>query len=177
MPNTPSKSNSLPAVLITGCSSGLGHALALRFVKAGHPTYATARSVESISDLAAAGCHTWQLDVTNARQIADAVATVEQQYGQVGILINNAAIGLMTPIETVPIKQVRQQYETNVFGVLAVTQAVIPGMRKAGVGRIVNIGSSGGEFTTPGGGVYQATKYAARLDDRRYAYGAQGLWH
>ena len=65
MPSTPSKSNSLPAVLITGCSSGLGHALALRFVKAGHPTYATARSVDSISDLAAVGCNTLQLDVTD----------------------------------------------------------------------------------------------------------------
>jgi NADP-dependent 3-hydroxy acid dehydrogenase YdfG len=152
--------NTLPAVLITGCSSGAGHASALRFVKSGYPTYASARRLESIRDLAEAGCHILQLDVTDQNSINKAVKTIEQERGSVGILINNAAIGIMTPIETIPIDEVRRQYETNIFGLLAVTQAVLPGMRKACKGRIVNMGSSGGEFTTPGGGVYQATKYA-----------------
>lgn len=150
----------LPAVLITGCSSGLGKALALRFAKAGYPTYATARRIESMMDLKKAGCHTLQLDVTDHTSIKKAVDTIEQDRQSVGILINNAAIGIMAPMETIAIDEVRRQYETNVFGLLAVTQAVIPAMRKVGKGRIVNIGSSGGEFTTPGGGVYQATKYA-----------------
>ena len=152
--------NKLPSVLITGCSSGLGHALALRFIKSGYPTYASARRLESIGDLADAGCVTLQLDVTDIDSIQKAVKTVEDIHGHVGILINNAAIGIMTPMETIPLEQVRRQYETNVFGLLAITQTVIPAMRNAGQGRIVNCGSSGGEFTTPGGGVYQATKYA-----------------
>lgn len=153
-------SNTLPSVLITGCSSGLGRALALRFARAGHPTYATARRVETISDLKEAGCETLRLDVTDAASVHAAVDVVEQAHGAVGILLNNAAIGLMTPMEIVPIDEVRQQYETNVFGLLSVTQAVLPAMRYLGSGRIVNIGSSGGEFTTPSGGVYQATKSA-----------------
>ncbi len=154
------ENNKLPSVLITGCSSGVGQALAIRFAKAGYPTYATARRLSSIENLVKVGCNILQLDVTNKSTIQEAVETIEQKHGSVGILINNAAVGLMTPMETVPIDVVRQQYETNVFGVLAITQAVIPSMRKVGKGRIVQLGSSGGEFTTPGGGVYQATKYA-----------------
>lgn len=149
-----------PSVLITGCSSGLGRALALRFVRAGYPTYATARSRESIDALAEAGCVTLALDVTDAASISTAVARVEADHGSVGILVNNAAIGMMAPLELVPLDTVRKQYETNVFGLLACCQHVLPSMRRAEKGRIVNIGSSGGEWTTPGGGVYQATKYA-----------------
>ena len=150
----------LPAVLITGCSSGLGEAMALRFVKAGYPTYATARKLESIKNLKKEGCLTLQLDVTDHKSIKKAVEIIEQDHNYVGILVNNAAIGIMSPMETISIDEVRRLYETNVFGLLAMTQAVLPAMRKTGKGRIVNIGSSGGEFTTPGGGVYQATKYA-----------------
>lgn len=148
------------AVLITGCSSGLGHALAAHFVRAGYPTYATARRPEAIDDLAEMGCTVLAMDVTDESTVQAAVARVEKDYGAVGILVNNAAIGLMTPMEIVPLSTVRQQYETNVFGLLAVCQAALPAMRRAGTGRIVNIGSSGGEWTTPAGGVYQATKYA-----------------
>jgi len=147
-------------VLITGCSSGVGHALALQFAEAGYPTYATARNLNSIKALAQSGCHILRLDVTDQNSINEVVKNIEQEHGSVGILINNAAIGIMTPMETVPIETVKQQYETNVFGLLAVTQAVIPSMRNSGHGKIINVGSSGGEFTTPGGGVYQATKYA-----------------
>jgi NADP-dependent 3-hydroxy acid dehydrogenase YdfG len=151
---------SLPSVLITGCSSGLGNALARKFVKAGYPTYASARRLESIEDLKREGCYTLRVDVTDHSTIKEAIEIIEKEHQSVGILVNNAAIGIMTPIETISIDEVRKQYETNVFGLLAMTQAVLPAMRKAHKGRIVNIGSSGGEFTTPGGGVYQATKYA-----------------
>lgn len=154
------QNNILPAVLITGCSSGAGHASALRFVKEGYPTFATARRLESIKDLKDAGCQTLQLDVTKQNTIDEAVKIIEQKHGSVGILVNNAAIGIMAPMETISIDEVRRQYETNIFGLLAVTQAVLPAMRKTAKGRVVNVGSSGGEFTTPGGGVYQATKYA-----------------
>ena len=146
--------------MITGCSSGLGKATAIRFTAAGYPTFATARRLESIEELKEVGCQTLRLDVTKAETIHQAVKIIEEKHGSVGILINNAAIGIMTPMETISIDEVRRQYETNVFGLLAVTQSVLPAMRKAGKGRIVHIGSSGGEFTTPGGGVYQATKYA-----------------
>jgi len=152
--------NNLPVVLITGCSSGHGEALAKLFVKEGYPTYASARKPESLLQLKKLGCETLKLDVTDHASIHTAVQEIESQHGAVGILVNNAAIGIMTPLETIPITEVKRQYETNVFGLLALTQAVLPGMRKAQKGRIVNIGSSGGEFTTPGGGVYQATKYA-----------------
>lgn len=155
-----SNTKNLPAVLITGCSSGAGRAIAIKFAKAGYPTYATARRIDSIKDLESVGCQILRLDVTDQNTINEAIKTIEQKHGAVGILINNAAIGIMSPMEIIPIEVVKQQYETNVFGLLAVTQAVIPEMREMGFGRIVNIGSSGGEFTTPAGGVYQATKYA-----------------
>jgi len=155
-----SANNKLPAVLITGCSSGHGEALAKLFVKNGYPTYASARKLESIEGLKALGCETLQIDVTDLDTIYKAVEVIENSHGSIGILVNNAAIGIMSPLEIIPIEEVKRQYETNVFGLLAITQAVLPAMRKTGKGRIVNIGSSGGEFTTPGGGIYQATKYA-----------------
>lgn len=154
------KQITFPAVLITGCSSGLGQALALKFVKANYTTYATARRLESIKELEKKGCYIMQLDVNDPSSIKKTVETIEKKHGFIEILVNNAAIGIMSPMETIPIDLVRKQYETNVFGLLSMTQAVISGMRKNRKGRIVNIGSSGGEFTTPGGGVYQATKYA-----------------
>ena len=155
-----STNNNLPVVLITGCSSGHGKALAKLFIKNGYPTYASARKLESIEGLKKLGCETLQIDVTNYDTIHKAVETIEHKHGSIGILVNNAAIGIMSAMETIPMDEVKRQYETNVFGLLAITQAVLPAMRKAGKGRIVNIGSSGGEFTTPTGGVYQATKYA-----------------
>ncbi len=150
----------LPAVLITGCSSGHGEALAKLFIKAGYPTYASARRLESIEGLKQMGAQTLRIDVTDYSTIKIAVETIEKEHDSVGVLVNNAAIGIMSPMEIIPIEEVKRQYETNVFGLLAMTQAVLPAMRKARKGRIVNIGSSGGEFTTPSGGVYQATKYA-----------------
>ena len=155
-----SANKNLPVVLITGCSSGHGEALAKLFIKNGYPTYASARNLESIEELKRLGCETLQIDVTNYDTIHKAVDTIEHKHGSIGILVNNAAIGIMSAIETIPMDEVKRQYETNVFGLLAITQAVLPAMRKAGKGRIVNIGSSGGEFTTPTGGIYQATKYA-----------------
>jgi short-subunit dehydrogenase len=155
-----STNKNLPAVLITGCSSGHGEALAKLFIKNGYPTYASARKLESIEGLKKSGCETLQIDVTDYVTIHKAVKTIENTHGSVGILVNNAAIGIMSAMETIPLEEVKKQYETNVFGLLAITQSVLPAMRKVGKGRIINIGSSGGEFTTPGGGIYQATKYA-----------------
>jgi NADP-dependent 3-hydroxy acid dehydrogenase YdfG len=148
------------AVLITGCSSGIGHATAERLVADGWNVYATARRPESISDLAAKGCKTLALDVTDEASMATAVQVVTDAEGAVDVLINNAGYSQSGAVETVPLDEVRRQFETNVFGLVRMCQLVLPGMRAQRSGRIVNIGSMGGKLTFPGGGVYHATKYA-----------------
>ncbi len=148
------------AVLITGCSTGIGRATALRLAGSGWTVYASARRPESIADLEDAGCRTLALDVTDEQSMRDAVAAVEQAEGAVGVLVNNAGYSQSGAIETVPIEAVRRQFETNVFGVVRLTQLVLPKMREQRWGRIVNIGSMGGRLSFPGGGHYHATKYA-----------------
>jgi NAD(P)-dependent dehydrogenase (short-subunit alcohol dehydrogenase family) len=148
------------AVLITGCSSGIGRATALKLLGSGWSVYATARRPETIVDLADAGCNTLALDVTDEQSMAAAVAAVEQAEGAVGVLINNAGYSQSGAIETVPMEAVRRQFETNVFGLVRLTQMVLPKMRAQCWGKIVNLGSMGGRLSFPGGGHYHATKYA-----------------
>jgi NADP-dependent 3-hydroxy acid dehydrogenase YdfG len=148
------------AVLITGCSSGIGEATALRLVGHGWTVYASARRPETIEHLAAAGCHTLALDVTDERSMGAAVETVQREQGAVGVLINNAGYSQSGAVEQVPLEAVRRQFETNVFGLIAMTQLVLPAMRSQHWGKVVNIGSMGGRMTFPGGGLYHATKYA-----------------
>jgi NAD(P)-dependent dehydrogenase (short-subunit alcohol dehydrogenase family) len=148
------------AVLVTGCSSGIGAATAERLAAAGWTVYATARRPETLGALEAKGCRTLALDVTDeaSRQAAvDAVVAAERA---VGVLINNAGFSQSGAVESVPDERVRAQFETNVFGPLALTRLVLPGMREQGWGKIVNVSSMGGKFTFPGGGLYHATKYA-----------------
>ena len=147
-------------VLITGCSTGIGRATAKRLARAGHTVYATARRPESIEALRESGCRTLALDVTSEESMSAAVASVEEAEGAVGVLVNNAGYSQNGAVETVPLDDVRAQFETNVFGLLRMCQLVLPGMRRGGEGRIVNISSMGGRFTFPGGGVYHATKHA-----------------
>jgi NAD(P)-dependent dehydrogenase (short-subunit alcohol dehydrogenase family) len=148
------------AVLVTGSSSGIGHATAEHLASAGHTVYATARRAEAVADLQAAGCRTLALDVTDEASMAEAVAAVEAQEGAVGVLVNNAGYSQSGAIEQVPMADVRRQFETNVFGLVRMCQLVLPGMRRQGFGRIVNVSSMGANFTFPGGGFYHATKYA-----------------
>jgi NAD(P)-dependent dehydrogenase (short-subunit alcohol dehydrogenase family) len=148
------------AVLITGCSSGIGHATALRLANSGWNVYASARRPETIADLQAAGCHALALDVTDEDSLRAAVDAVEQAEGAVGVLVNNAGYSQGGAIETVPLDAVRRQFETNVFGLIRLTQLVLPRMRAQRWGRIVNIGSMGGRLSFPGGGPYHATKHA-----------------
>jgi NAD(P)-dependent dehydrogenase (short-subunit alcohol dehydrogenase family) len=148
------------AVLITGCSSGIGRATALKLVGSGWSVYATARRPETIAELADAGCNTLALDVTDEQSMTAAVAAVEQAEGAVGVLINNAGYSQSGAIETVPLEAVRRQFETNVFGLVRLTQLVLPKMRAQRWGKIVNIGSMGGRLSFPGGGHYHATKHA-----------------
>ena len=148
------------AVLVTGCSSGIGAATASRLVQRGWTVYATARRPETLEPLARQGCRTLQLDVTDEESMAAAVAVVERDCGAVGVLVNNAGYGQDGAIEELPMELVRRQFETNVFGLMRMCQLVLPGMRRQGWGRIVNLGSMGGKLTFPGGGAYHATKHA-----------------
>ncbi|TML99014.1 MAG: SDR family NAD(P)-dependent oxidoreductase [Actinobacteria bacterium] len=146
------------AVLITGCSSGIGRATAQRLAGSGWTVYATARRPESIADLEAAGCRTLALDVTDEASMSGAVRAVEEAEGAVGVLVNNAGYSQSGAVESVPMDAVRRQFETNVFGLVRMCQLVLPGMRAQHWGRIVNISSMGANLTFPGGGFYHATK-------------------
>ncbi len=148
------------AVLITGCSSGIGRATARRLAASGWTVYATARRPESIADLEAAGCRTLALDVTDEGSMVAAVTTIEETHGAVGVLVNNAGYSQSGAIETVPLDAARRQFETNVFGLTRLTQLVLPKMRDQRWGKIVNLGSMGGKLVFPGGGWYHATKHA-----------------
>jgi NAD(P)-dependent dehydrogenase (short-subunit alcohol dehydrogenase family) len=148
------------AVLITGCSTGIGRATAEYLARSGHTVYATARRLESIRDLEAHGCRLLELDVTDEHSMAAAVKTVEAEEGAVGVLVNNAGYSQSGAVESIPMDAVRRQFETNVFGLIRMCQLVLPGMRAQNWGRIVNISSMGGRLVFPGGGYYHATKFA-----------------
>ena len=148
------------AVLITGCSSGIGWATAERLVNVGWKVYATARNVEKIAPLEQRGCQLLPLDVTDEDSMRLAVDEVERREGAVGVLVNNAGYSQSGAVEAVPVEKVRRQFETNVFGLARMCQLVLPGMRRQGYGRIVNVSSMGGKLTFPGGGYYHATKHA-----------------
>jgi NADP-dependent 3-hydroxy acid dehydrogenase YdfG len=148
------------AVLITGCSSGIGQATARRLAAGGWTVYATARRPDSIKDLEAAGCRTLALDMTDEASMVAAVRAIEETHGAVGVLINNAGYSQSGAIETVPLEAARRQFETNVFGLARLTQLVLPKMRDQRWGKIVNLGSMGGKLVFPGGGWYHATKHA-----------------
>lgn len=147
-------------VLITGCSSGIGRAAAISLHAAGLTVYATARHVDALTGLARQGIHTLALDVTDEASMMEAVAAVEEAAGPVGVLVNNAGYGLYGPVEQLPMDEIRRQFETNFFGLVRLTQLVLPGMRRRGRGRILNVSSMGGRITLPGGAFYHASKYA-----------------
>jgi NADP-dependent 3-hydroxy acid dehydrogenase YdfG len=148
------------AILITGCSSGIGRATAQHLAEQGHTVYATARRLESLSELQAAGCRTLALDVLDEESMAAAVAAIEAEHGAVGSLVNNAGYAVSGAIEAQSLDAIRTEFETNVFGGLRLAQLVLPAMRQAGSGRIVNLSSVAGRVTMPGAGAYAASKYA-----------------
>jgi NAD(P)-dependent dehydrogenase (short-subunit alcohol dehydrogenase family) len=163
------------AVLITGCSTGIGRATALRLRRSGREVYATARKPETLGDLEAAGCHTLALDVNDEASMQAAVAVVEEREGAVGILVNNAGYSQSGALETLPMERVRAQFETNVFGLLRLCQLVLPGMRRQRFGRIVNVGSVAGRLTFPGGGAYHAAKHAVEALSDALRFEVQGF--
>jgi NAD(P)-dependent dehydrogenase (short-subunit alcohol dehydrogenase family) len=126
----------------------------------GHVVYATARREDAIADLRQAGARTLVLDVTDEASMSAAVQRVVDEHGAVGVLVNNAGYSQSGALETLPMGDLRRQFETNVFGLVRMCQLVLPGMREQRWGRIINISSMGGNFTFPGGGAYHGSKYA-----------------
>ncbi|CAN5256041.1 oxidoreductase [soil metagenome] len=147
-------------VLITGCSSGVGFAAAKLFRAAGSETIATARDPDTLEELRGLGCRTFTLDVTDENARRAAVDVVERDHGAVGVLVNNAGYGQYGPLEEISLDRLRLQFETNVFGGLRLSQLVLPAMRRAGYGRIVNVSSVAGRVSSIGGGAYHASKFA-----------------
>ena len=159
--NTDERAN--PVWLITGCSTGLGRALAERVLKHGHRCVATARAPEQILDLVRAYPETSMalaLDVTDDKQRRDAVARAEEAFGGIDVLVNNAGHGYSAAIEEGEERDIRAMFDTNFFGLAAMTRLVLPGMRSRGNGHIINISSVGGLVSNPASGYYSANKFA-----------------
>lgn len=153
-------------VLITGATAGIGRKTALHLAQQGHHVIATGRKVAELASLkteaAGAKLDTLVLDVTSATSIASAVSAVSALTGGKGldVLVNNAGFGVLGPTSEISDSEMRRQYETNVFGLMAVTRAFLPKMREQRSGRIINVSSVGGRMTLPYFGVYNSTKYA-----------------
>ena len=146
--------------LVTGANSGIGRATAEALRGEGFFVYAGARRPEAAAGLEADGFRAVRLDVTDEESMASAVAAVEEERGAVDLLVNNAGYAMYGPMEELSLDAVRAEFEVNVFGMLRMSQLVLPGMRARGVGRIANIGSVGGLFTVPFAGAYHMSKYA-----------------
>jgi NADP-dependent 3-hydroxy acid dehydrogenase YdfG len=145
-------------VLITGCSTGIGHDLARRLTLANYTVIATARHPERLSDLRVA--LKLPLDVTDPTSIASATAEVIRYFGRIDILVNNAGYALRGAVEEISVEQVHKMFDVNVYGVMRMIRAVVPQMRQQKAGRVINISSIGGKLVIPVNGTYSATKFA-----------------
>ena len=165
-------------VIITGCSTGIGRATAARLGRRDDWTvYATARRPETLAELESVGCRTLALDVTDEASMVAAVDAVTAESGRIDALVNNAGYSQSGAAETLDVDEVRRQFETNVFGLLRLSQLVLPTMREQRDGRIVNISSMGGKLVFPGGGAYHATKFAVEAfsDAMRFEVAGFGI--
>lgn len=148
---------------ITGCSTGLGHALAQTVLEQGARVVLTARNPERLAELAArhsGRAHVLALDVTDEAAVKRAVAEAEAHFGKIDVLVNNAGYGYFAAIEEGEDEDIRQQFEANVFGLFSMTRQVLPGMRKRRSGHIVNVSSVGGLAAFALTGYYHASKFA-----------------
>jgi NAD(P)-dependent dehydrogenase (short-subunit alcohol dehydrogenase family) len=149
--------------LITGCSKGLGRALAEQALKSGYRVVATARDASTLEDMVhehGDAVAVVQLDVTRLEQVAAAMTAAEDRFGSVDVLVNNAGYGYLGAIEEGEDAHIRALFETNVYGTWNMIKAALPGMRARRSGHIVNISSVGGLTTYPGVGFYHMTKFA-----------------
>ena len=161
-----SPNNQLSVAVVTGSSSGIGLETSLALARNGYLTYATMRnlakrdSIQSVAEKQHLPVRVVQLDVTDENSINNAIQSVLSESGRIDLLVNNAGYALTGAFEDIGIDEIKAQYETNVFGVIRVTQAVLPIMRKQGSGRIINISSGAGRTGYPGGSAYVSSKFA-----------------
>ncbi|HEY0185815.1 MAG TPA: oxidoreductase [Rhodopila sp.] len=153
----------MPTWMITGCSTGFGRELARAVLARGWNAVVTARDPATVADIVAQHAGTalaLPLDVTDSAQIAEAVRRSEARFGGIDVLVNNAGYGFRGAVEEASDAEMRALFDTNFFGLVAVTQAVLPGMRARRSGFVVNISSVGGRRAAPGSGFYSASKFA-----------------
>ena len=156
----------LSVAVVTGSSSGIGLATSIALAKNGYLTYATMRnlakqdSIQSVAEKEHLPIRTVQLDVTDENSVKNAIQSILSESGRIDLLVNNAGYGMTGAFEDIGMDEIKSLYETNVFGVIRVTQAVLPIMRKQGSGRIINISSGAGRIGYPGGSAYVSSKFA-----------------
>ena len=170
--------------VVTGSSSGIGYQTSLALARNGFLTYATMRNLQKRDTIESAAqeqdkkerledglpLRVVQLDVTDETSVKNAIQSVVSEAGRIDVLVNNAGYGLTGAFEDLSIDEIRKLYETNVFGVVRVTQAVLPTMRQQHSGRIINISSGAGRFGYPGGSAYVSSKFALEGLSESMAY-------
>jgi NADP-dependent 3-hydroxy acid dehydrogenase YdfG len=162
-------STNLKVAIVTGSSSGIGLDASVTLAQNGFLTYATMRNLDKSSIVKAAAekeqlpIKVVQLDVTDDRSVKDAIRAIVSEAKKIDVLVNNAGFGLVGAFEDLSIDEIKDQYETNVFGLIRVTQAVLPIMREQKSGIIVNISSGAGLFGYPGGSAYVSSKFALKV--------------
>lgn len=175
MSSSPDNQRQLVAI-VTGSSGGIGLATSLALARKGYLTYATMRnlakrdSIQSVADKQHLPIRVVQLDVTDENSIKKAIQSILSEAGRIDLLVNNAGYALTGAFEDIGIDEIEAQYETNVFGVIRVTQVVLPVMRKQGSGRIINISSGAGRIGYPGGSAYVSSKFALEGLSESMAY-------
>ena len=173
--------------VVTGSSSGIGFEIALMLARNGFQTYATMRdpekgeNIKSIATKENLPIHIEQLDVTDNKSVTNAIQAILTEAGRIDVLVNNAGYALTGAFEDLAIEEIKAQYETNLFGLIRITQTVLPIMRKQKSGTIVNISSGAGRFGYAGGSAYVSTKFAVEGLSESMAYelepfGIKLLW-
>jgi NAD(P)-dependent dehydrogenase (short-subunit alcohol dehydrogenase family) len=163
---SPSRSTNNKVAVVTGSSTGIGYETSLILARNGFLTYATMRNLNKSQNLKSIATkenlpiRIKHLDVTDDASVKDAIQAISSETGQVDVLVNNAGYGLNGAFEDLAMDEIKTQYETNVFGLIRTTQAVLPIMRRQKSGTIVNISSGAGRFGFPGGSAYVSTKFA-----------------
>ncbi len=147
-------------ILITGASSGMGKEAAKKLIGEGHRVYTAARRIDQMQDLKAMGGFPMTLDITNQADSEKVVDTILKKEGKIDVLWNNAGFGLYGAVEDVPLTEARREFDVNVFGLAAMTQLIVPHMRQAKSGTIINTSSMGGKMYFPLGAWYHASKHA-----------------
>ena len=157
---TPSRPDPQRSVLITGASSGIGFATAHQLLERGWRVFAAARRLDAMEALRSRGAEVLPLDLADQESRVQLADVISRRVGALDALVNNAGYGETGPVETMPIERARAMFEVNVFGLIALTQLLLPSMRERRRGRIVNLSSIAGRFVTPGAGWYGASKHA-----------------